>query len=127
MGRIAEAVHVAPSTVSHHIKELRDAGVIWCLKQGRRVCCGIDAEMLAAVRAVVERLDAVSEPRPLARLIGAETVTKQAAPNRAATKRAVSNVGTRVKRRTGATRSAGTKQSAVTTKSRSGTKVLRGV
>lgn len=77
VGRIAEAVHVAPSTVSHHIKELRDAGVIWCLKQGRRVCCGIDSETLAAVRAVVEQLHAVSEPRPAVRLVGTEGATAQ--------------------------------------------------
>lgn len=121
MGRIAEAVHVAPSTVSHHIKELRDAGVIWCLKQGRRVCCGIDAEMLAAVRAVIERLDAVSEPRPLTRLIGTEVATKQAAA-----KRAVSKAGPRGKRRGQATRLAGTKRSAGTNKARAGSKVVRG-
>jgi ArsR family transcriptional regulator len=121
VGRIAESVHVAPSTVSHHIKELRDAGVIWCLKQGRRVCCGIDAEMLAAVRAVIEQLDAVSEPRPLTRLIGTEVATKQAAA-----KRAVSKAGPRGKRRGQATRSAETKRSAGTNKARAGSKVVRG-
>lgn len=96
VGRIAEAVHVAPSTVSHHIKELRDAGVIWCLKQGRRVCCGIDAEMLAAVREVVEKLHAVSEPRPVVRLIGAEKQGKAAArPARTGNSRARRNTGSK--------------------------------
>lgn len=87
VGRIAEAVHVAPSTVSHHIKELRDAGVIWCLKQGRRVCCGIDSETLAAVRAVVEQLHAVSEPRPAVRLLGADSAAKRRRASPANTKR----------------------------------------
>lgn len=109
VGRIAEAVHVAPSTVSHHIKELRDAGVIWCLKQGRRVCCGIDAEMLAAVREVVEKLHAVSEPRPAVRLIGAEKQGKAAA-------RSARTGNTRVRRNKG---SKGTVASA------SGSKLMR--
>lgn len=109
IGRIAEAVHVAPSTVSHHIKELRDAGVIWCLKQGRRVCCGIDAEMLAAVREVVEKLHAVSEPRPEVRLMGAQKQVKATASSA----------------RTGNTRVRRNKASKGTVASGSGSKLMR--
>ncbi|HEX8875989.1 MAG TPA: metalloregulator ArsR/SmtB family transcription factor [Phycisphaerales bacterium] len=108
VGRIAEAVHVAPSTVSHHIKELRDAGVIWCLKQGRRVCCGIDAETLASVREIVERLHAVSEPRPAVRLIGS---SQQHRPSE--------SLG-----RTGNTRARTTKPAKGTKASRSGSKLV---
>ncbi len=117
VGRIAESVHVAPSTVSHHIKELRDAGVIWCLKQGRRVCCGIDAEMLAAVREVVERLHAVSEPRPAVRLVGSQRQGSGAS-------RSPGAGSTRAGRRTS---SAGSTSSTGRKASRSGSKAIRRV
>jgi ArsR family transcriptional regulator len=39
---IAEDFHLALSTVSHHIKELRAAGLISCQRHGQQVLCSIN-------------------------------------------------------------------------------------
>ncbi len=36
--------NIAPSTISHHIKELRIAGLIHVAKKGRFTKCWVDAE-----------------------------------------------------------------------------------
>ena len=46
---IAKEFDLALSTVSHHLKELRNAGLILCEKQGQRIHCRIDEEMLASL------------------------------------------------------------------------------
>ena len=48
---IAETFGIAISTVSHHLKELRHAGLIVCQKQGQRLHCRIN-------EAAIERLGA---------------------------------------------------------------------
>lgn len=46
VGTLAEGLGVSPSTVSHHIKELRHAGLIQCRRNGQRVECCVDPEAL---------------------------------------------------------------------------------
>jgi ArsR family transcriptional regulator len=46
---IAEDFDLALSTVSHHLKELRDAGLISCERRGQQVTCAVNHAMLARV------------------------------------------------------------------------------
>ena len=50
----AKAMGLAPSTVSHHYKELRDAGLIRMERQGKSVRCWVDAETLNVAKAMLE-------------------------------------------------------------------------
>jgi ArsR family transcriptional regulator len=44
VSQIAERFNLALSTVSHHIKELRNAGLIVCTKKGKWVHCSFNEE-----------------------------------------------------------------------------------
>jgi DNA-binding transcriptional ArsR family regulator len=44
---IAERFGLSLSTVSHHVKELRNSGLITCEKRGQRLHCWIDPEVLS--------------------------------------------------------------------------------
>ena len=46
-GEVGEGLGIAPSTVSHHLKELRRAGLIKVEKRGQRAECWVDPEILA--------------------------------------------------------------------------------
>ena len=46
LSRIAERFHLSLSTVSHHVKELRNSGLITCEKRGQRLYCWVDPEVL---------------------------------------------------------------------------------
>lgn len=46
VGEIAQGLDLAPSTVSHHIKELYRAGLIRIKRQGQNVECWIDPAVL---------------------------------------------------------------------------------
>ncbi len=50
VGELGEGLGVAPSTVSHHVKELRQAGLIKVTRHGKTVECRVVPEALAAVR-----------------------------------------------------------------------------
>jgi ArsR family transcriptional regulator len=49
LSKIADRFGLSLSTVSHHVKELRNAGLIHCEKQGQTVYCWPDQEMLREV------------------------------------------------------------------------------
>ena len=55
VSEIAGCCDVGLSTVSHHLKELRQAGLIRCEKRGQWILCSPDPNALAAVK---EFLDA---------------------------------------------------------------------
>jgi DNA-binding transcriptional ArsR family regulator len=46
LSQIAERFGLSLSTVSHHVKELRNAGLISCEKRGQRLFCTVDAKVL---------------------------------------------------------------------------------
>ena len=49
VGDIAGELGIAPSTVSHHLKELRQAGLISMTRRGKNMECAPTAEPLAAL------------------------------------------------------------------------------
>lgn len=49
VSEIAACCQVGLSTVSHHLKELRQAGLIDCERRGQWVCCSPNPRALAAV------------------------------------------------------------------------------
>jgi DNA-binding transcriptional ArsR family regulator len=55
-GEIAEQLPVAASTVSQHLKQLRDAGLIKGEVDGPRRCYCVDPVVLAALKTLVEAL-----------------------------------------------------------------------
>jgi len=52
---IAERFDLALSTVSHHLKQLREAGLIRCEKRGQWVYCAPDEKALALIRRFAEK------------------------------------------------------------------------
>lgn len=46
VGELAEGLGIAPSTVSHHLKELSHAGLVKMARQGKFVECSIDPGIL---------------------------------------------------------------------------------
>jgi ArsR family transcriptional regulator len=53
VGELGEKLDIAPSTVSHHVKELRHAGLIQVERRGKNILCRADED---ALRAMVELL-----------------------------------------------------------------------
>ena len=51
IGELAEEVNVVKSTVSHHIKELRRVGLIRTERQGQKIACWVDPQMVDALKA----------------------------------------------------------------------------
>jgi ArsR family transcriptional regulator len=51
---IAEEFDLALSTVSHHLKELRTAGLIQCEKRGQWVYCAPNEEVLKEIEGFIE-------------------------------------------------------------------------
>lgn len=58
---LAEEIGVGKPTVSHHLKVLRQAGLIERVQEGRRVHCRINADRLEELRSFLELEPA---PRP---------------------------------------------------------------
>ncbi len=46
MKQYADELGIAPSTVSHHLKELRQAGLIQMARRGRQVACWVEKDVL---------------------------------------------------------------------------------
>jgi ArsR family transcriptional regulator len=46
VGQLGEDLDIAPSTLSHHIKELRTAGLISAERRGKNIECWVDAKAL---------------------------------------------------------------------------------
>ncbi len=53
VGELAQALEIAPPTISYHLKELRNAGLIEAQRRGRRIYYGICTERLAQAIACV--------------------------------------------------------------------------
>ncbi|MCP4545190.1 MAG: helix-turn-helix transcriptional regulator [bacterium] len=51
VGELGADMGLAPSTVSHHIKELRQAGLIEMSRSGQRIECRLPAKVLTDIQA----------------------------------------------------------------------------
>lgn len=50
VGELGKDLGIVPSTVSHHIKELRQAGLIRMRRQGQKIECWVDPEVFNALK-----------------------------------------------------------------------------
>ncbi len=51
VGELGRSLDIVPSTVSHHIKELRHAGLIRTRREGQKIECWLDPDVLKAIQA----------------------------------------------------------------------------
>jgi len=49
VGEVSQDLGIGPSTVSHHLKELRQAGLIRMQRKGQKAECTVNQELLAEV------------------------------------------------------------------------------
>ena len=49
VGQIGKDLNIVPSTVSHHIKELKRAGLVRMQRKGRNINCWIDKKTLETI------------------------------------------------------------------------------
>ena len=49
VGDVSQGLEIVPSTVSHHLKELRQAGLIKMERNGQKAECWVDPTMMDAV------------------------------------------------------------------------------
>jgi ArsR family transcriptional regulator len=52
---VAEGIELGLSTVSHHLKELKEAGLIRCVRRGQRVFCVVDPQALEEIAGFTSR------------------------------------------------------------------------
>jgi ArsR family transcriptional regulator len=55
VGELGRDLGLAPSTVSHHIKELRQAGLIRVERRGQNIHCWIDADVVRSLADFFQR------------------------------------------------------------------------
>lgn len=53
--RASEEMNISRSTISHHFKELENAGLIHCERNGQAVECKVDKEALEEIRSYLGR------------------------------------------------------------------------
>ena len=58
VGQITRDLGIVPSTVSHHIKELHQAGLIHMERRGQKIDCWVDRETLQRLTRFLTKLQA---------------------------------------------------------------------
>jgi ArsR family transcriptional regulator len=58
VSEIASQFDLSLSTVSHHLKELRNAGLITCERRGQHIFCSVDPSVLADVEVFLRGTEA---------------------------------------------------------------------
>ncbi len=53
VGDLADGLGIAASTVSHHLKELRQAGLISMVRDGRNIMCSVNSEALGELSTIL--------------------------------------------------------------------------
>jgi ArsR family transcriptional regulator len=87
VGEVCCGLPCAPSTVSHHLKELRLAGLIRTEKRGRTICCSIDPETLAAIRGFANEEGELCQEGPVSEREACCRATVEPEPDLASTSR----------------------------------------
>lgn len=54
LATVLKNLNIGAPTVSHHVKELEDAGLIQTAREGKQLVCTIQPEAMRALRAVFE-------------------------------------------------------------------------
>jgi ArsR family transcriptional regulator len=49
VGELADVVSIAPSTLSHHMKALNQAGLVNMQRSGKNILCSVDMKVLQAL------------------------------------------------------------------------------
>lgn len=55
VGDLGKGMGIAPSTVSHHVKELKRAGLIRVERRGKTILCSVDPEAVRSLAAFFAR------------------------------------------------------------------------
>jgi ArsR family transcriptional regulator len=58
VSQIAKQFDLSLSTVSHHLKELRTAGLIRCERHGQHILCSVDSDVLGVLEQFARNKDA---------------------------------------------------------------------
>lgn len=64
VGHLAALVEIHPSTLSHHLKELDDAGVIERTRAGRFIYCRVNEPLLDQLAAILRPGSGAGDPAP---------------------------------------------------------------
>lgn len=55
VGELGEGLDIAPSTLSHHLKELNRAGLVHMERRGKHVDCWVEPEVLTTMASFFQR------------------------------------------------------------------------
>jgi ArsR family transcriptional regulator len=61
VGEVSKDLGIVPSTVSHHIKELRQSGLVNVKRRGQNIECWIDSKKLKELTSFFESLNPGNE------------------------------------------------------------------
>jgi len=64
VSELSEGVCIAPSTLSHHLKELNRAGLVSMERRGKRVFCRVEPDAVAALAEVFSDTESQPESTP---------------------------------------------------------------